>query len=360
MRPATILLFHVIAACLFSCYSQKIEWLADSCDLGIIREIDGPQSATVKFINVDDKPTFIAEVKPTCGCTSVSFTEDIIHPGDTAYISLIYNPAGRPGSFNKGVKVYIGDEPKLFNIKLVGSVIATPETLSLRFPYSMENLRLDKIKETAGKMKMGDRRHFFINTLNNSLDTLTLSAKTHKDYPEVELLPATLMPGENGVISIYYDSSKGAEYGYLEYKFDLFSKSTNQSVESETITLETIITPNPENLSEVYFDIDPVLIDLGEINSNNIIDFNFDITNTSKRELKIFSIFSLDKEIKINDYPSAISPESVLSVTGSLNPEKIKEGPFRFKIFILTNSVLTPEGVCNVVGEKIPLPINNN
>lgn len=63
--------------------------------------------ASYEFVvkNVGDKPVVIAQVQPSCGCTTPEWTKDPIMPGKTGVIKAMYNSNGRPGPFHKSISV---------------------------------------------------------------------------------------------------------------------------------------------------------------------------------------------------------------------------------------------------------------
>lgn len=79
----------------------------------------------------------ITGARPSCGCTGVAYPDDPIAPGDTVKFSFTYNPLGRPGRFEKSIRVYIGDFDTA-TIRIRGNVLGTPESLSTLYPVEAE------------------------------------------------------------------------------------------------------------------------------------------------------------------------------------------------------------------------------
>ena len=107
----------------------EVTWLSRTYDFGFFREEAGPQQGEVKLINLGPEPTVINRVKSTCGCTVAGFTEGLIEPGDTARVWFTYNPAGRPGRFEKHIKVYMGADNDVTSVTLKGTVIGNASSL---------------------------------------------------------------------------------------------------------------------------------------------------------------------------------------------------------------------------------------
>lgn len=82
-----------------------IKFIETAHDFGNIKETSGPVSHEFRFANTGDTPLVILSATTSCGCTSPAFPKEPVEPGDTAILRVTYNPAGRPGEFNKSITV---------------------------------------------------------------------------------------------------------------------------------------------------------------------------------------------------------------------------------------------------------------
>ncbi len=92
-------------------------------DFGTIPE--GP-AAEVEFTfkNTGDEPILIQNVRPSCGCTTPSWSKDPVLPGKTGTIKASYGTKGRPNGFNKSITVTSNAGTKVLSIK--GTVEPAP------------------------------------------------------------------------------------------------------------------------------------------------------------------------------------------------------------------------------------------
>ena len=74
-------------------------------DFGTIKEVDGPVTHTFEFTNTGNEPLVIINVNASCGCTRPEYSKEPIRPGKKGKIKVTFNPAGRPGEFDKEVKI---------------------------------------------------------------------------------------------------------------------------------------------------------------------------------------------------------------------------------------------------------------
>ena len=76
-----------------------------------------------KFKNTGTAPLVISNVRPSCGCTTPSWSKEPVAPGGTGYIEAAYNSNSGHGTFTKSITVTtnIPDQSKVLYIK--GEVI---------------------------------------------------------------------------------------------------------------------------------------------------------------------------------------------------------------------------------------------
>ena len=75
----------------------EIKWVDSVKDFGLV-----PQGEQVKivfhFINAGNKPLFISNVRPGCGCTLADFTKSAVLPGNQGEVTAQYDSNhGTPG-----------------------------------------------------------------------------------------------------------------------------------------------------------------------------------------------------------------------------------------------------------------------
>lgn len=74
-------------------------------DFGQINEADGRVKTIFEFVNDTNVPITMTNVQASCGCTVPEWSREPIAPKKKGYISVTFNPAGRPGNFRKSITV---------------------------------------------------------------------------------------------------------------------------------------------------------------------------------------------------------------------------------------------------------------
>lgn len=98
-----------------------VEWLKPDADLGNI--VKGkPATAVYEFVNHGKTPVIITNVKTSCGCTSKSYTQEPVQPGQKGTVKATYN-AAKSGKFYKTVTVTLNDGSAPKVLKIRGTVI---------------------------------------------------------------------------------------------------------------------------------------------------------------------------------------------------------------------------------------------
>lgn len=335
----------------------EVKWLSKEYNFGVIRESDGKVTGRVKLVNQGPDATFISRVRPSCGCTGASYTTKVIEAGDTATVSFTYNPQGRPGPFDKTVRVYMGPENSLTVIRISGTVLGSTATLDSQFPESAGSLRLDKRDIEAGEIKKGQSRHFFINVYNQGEHRIKPQWKSEEKALDVDLKPREIAPGETATFTFHLKTSEAKEYGPYEYPVEIWPDGKGK--EKLTATVRGVTVPDISKIPLEQLEsapqafLIPEFVDLGEKVKGGNVEFEFSIVNEGKSPLKIERVFSRQKEITFADVPGEIKPGEKGIVKGNLDASGLAEGAFRMKAEAVTNDPVHPVRVCSIVGIKI-------
>lgn len=81
-----------------------VEWSSDTYDYGSVAS-GAKVTHQFRFTNTGDAPLILTRVKPSCGCTTPTYTKEEIGPGEDGFIDVAFNSAGKSGVQNKTVTV---------------------------------------------------------------------------------------------------------------------------------------------------------------------------------------------------------------------------------------------------------------
>ncbi len=354
MLSRFIILLSLLSA--FLAVHGEVKWLATDYDFGIFKEEDGKVTGKVSFVNLGPEATFISRVRPSCGCTGASYTQAMVNPGDTASVSFTYNPQGRPGPFDKTVKVYLGRENDLTVIRIHGTVIGSASTLNTYYPVECGPLRLDSSVLPVGDLKQGRSRHLFMNVYNQGDSPLRPVWKSSSNALTAELNPPEINPGETATFTFLIKADGELPGGPFELPLQILPEG--EGGDGATVTVNGIIVPDAssmplekiENAPQAF--LLPEFIDLGEVKAGKDPEFEFYVLNEGKEKLDVDRVYPRSGGLVIKRTPSGIKGGGKGVVKGSVRLSELPDGPFRLKVEVQTNDPFHPLRTCDVVGIK--------
>lgn len=334
--------------------AADINWLETTRSLGVIREEDGRKGSSFRFINVGKEATLIQRVKASCGCTSISFSEEMINPGDTATVRFEFNPAGRPGKFEKNIRVFIGKDGEPYDLQISGTVLASPETLNKLYPYSVGPLRYDQSTILFGEIKKGSNRHMFLNLYNESNDTLYPVAKSSTSAIETDVTPGKIPPGETGTLGLYYVTEKENLYGPSEHKLIIClgdGETGETEIELRGDIRPVFVTYDDNNKPMMSFSRE--VIEMGENVEDKEYPFEIIINNEGTADLNILRVYSNSEAVAIKRAPGKIKPGKEGEIKGILKGNKLENGAFRIEINVMNDDRENPVKIVKIVGLRV-------
>ena len=96
---------------------------------GDIKESNGSVTYTFQFTNNGTDNIHIQDVVVSCGCTTPDWTKDPIKPGEKGFIEAVFDPANRPGTFNKSLTVLYNKNNNYIDLYIIGDAVARYKTL---------------------------------------------------------------------------------------------------------------------------------------------------------------------------------------------------------------------------------------
>lgn len=170
-------------------------------DFGTFSEDGGNQTCEFKFVNRGKKAVSIAHVQSTCGCAVASYTRRPVPAGKTGSISVTYNPAGRPGKFNRSVLVHFAGTQEKLRLTISGTVSPGVERKDKRFPYVMGGLQL-KITGFRFSPMRGKEQEQEIMVVNSGKSPLQVHFTSSDPVLSGSMEPETLLPDSIGKLLI--------------------------------------------------------------------------------------------------------------------------------------------------------------
>lgn len=337
--------------------SAAIKWLETVHDFGAFKEEDGKVRCTFRFINTGDEAVSVRAARASCGCTAPSFTKTPIEKGDTATVTVTFNPAGRPGRFTKTVTMDIagaGAGPRQV-LTIKGVVIGSSATLRSRYPIEAGTVKLRTSQLPFGSVTKGKAKSAFLEVYNASNEPIVPSWEKLPSYIRVaSATNDTIPPGEQSIFTFMLTPQNTALYGII-------SDSTYLAVEGQqplkidlTAILEedfSRLTPSQRQNAPVV-KISDMSINYGVIQKDaGVVTRNFEISNIGKSDLLLRRVYTIDPGVEISTSTEKIKKNKSAIVSLTVDPSKLPSEFLNARIQVITNDPENPISIVRIVGE---------
>lgn len=199
-------------------------------DFGDIREVDGDVSHTFRFRNEGTLPLVINSVGVSCGCTYPQFSKEPVLPGKSGEMTITFDPANRPGRFEKVISVASNDPRGSIRLTITGNVEGRPRTIQDDYPYNI-----------AGGLRIADRNIILGNMAHGKVNVRTvgianggkapvkvgIDASALPTYLSVKPRKTTLAPGERSEIEMTFNAPASL-WGKQHYAIPLIVNGATQ------------------------------------------------------------------------------------------------------------------------------------
>ncbi len=307
-------------------------------NFGNINEADGLANHVFTIKNTGNSPLVITRVTASCGCARPEWSKEPIAPGKTGELKIIFDPKGRPGPFYKTVSVYSNGNKGSFTLSIRGNV--KPKNLQpvFTYPYSIGELKLHTKTILYSTVRPEEMLSERINILNDTQKALTVNLGKLPNYFNVEVIPQTLQPGETGEIMIELDGKAIKRKGRISAQLPVTVISSDQKESSGHIQIAANIIDNFNKLSSSEKAQAPIahlsgtLLEFGQLPTKNSIipliggkaTISFDISNTGKSPLYIYSVTSDDDRLDISGGRRELKPGATATFKVSVRAKDVK------------------------------------
>lgn len=263
-------------------------------DFGTFKEEDGRQTFDFFVINTGKQPLVIQNVVASCGCTTPEWTKQPIAPGAKGKITAIYDPAGRPGPFNKTLNVYMNTTPEVIVLIIKGEVKPHFKTVEELFTFPAGAIRFESNHLAFTNVKKTEKKIRVMQLINTSAVPVKVEFDQVPAHLSLKANPETLKPGQKGLVEGTYDATKNQGWGTVSDMVKIKLNGTPQ--ENVYYYVSANLVEDFSALSEEDIQKAPVLkfvsttVDLGKIKGNTQSDVVFNFKNEGKSDLIIRNV----------------------------------------------------------------------
>lgn len=359
MRNAVVIL-SMLCCTLLAWGQAQVHWIDTSHDFGTFKEEGGKVSCTMRLVNAGDSILVITRVQSTCGCTATDYPHTGIEPGDTASVTLTYNPANRPGRFEKDVYVYTNGKPRRSRLTITGKVIGAEVTVDEKYPVRAGSLRLEVENVPLGEMYRGSTRNAYINAYNASRDTLVVTVDGNLPHVSLNAAPDTVPPGEASAVVVHYDTRQAPLWGFNADTLLVMSEPLHNSptaiaglariyVMAQVLEDMSKLTPEQlRNAPDLEVDTDKVIFE--NMQRGTTAQEVITLANKGKGVLNVRRLWCPDKAVTIGKVPDRIKKGKRAAVTLTVDPAMVDGGVLNTTLTIITDDPYSPRTTIRLVG----------
>lgn len=295
-------LFLIISALLFavtvnSQLAQTTIKLSETeHDFGSFKEEAGRQTYDFFVTNTGTTPLVIQNVVASCGCTTPEWTKQPIAGGAKGKVTAIYDPANRPGQFNKTLSVYTNAKPEVVVLTIKGEVVPREKTVEELYSFPVGGIRFESNHLAFTSIKKTEKKIRVMKIINTSSSPVRVTFDAVPVHLSIKATPETLKPGEKGLIEGTYDATKNNAWGNASDMVKVVLNGVSQEnvyyYVSANLVEDFSSLSKDELLNAPVFKVASSTVDLGKLKGSTQNEVEFKFVNEGKRDLVIRHIRS--------------------------------------------------------------------
>ncbi len=329
----------------FSQQNKALVFREEVFNFGDVIESEGAVVHAFEFTNTTSRPIAIVNVQPSCGCTTPDWSKEPILPGKIGFVKASFDPAGRPGYFDKSLTITtdLAGAPVQLRIKgqVVSGVVSKDD-----FSKRNGNMGLESSSFNMGKVFLKDEymvKEFAWKNVSNK--PIEITKVISPAFIRVELIPTVVNAGEAGAIRLNYNGSKKNSYGFQSDNIELHTTDPLNPTKNISVfaTLEEFFPPlsAEESAKAPRLQILEKTFDLGRIKSGSAATKSVTISNVGKQPLVIRAVQSNCTCIVATANVTTLKTGASSTISIVFNPEE-RIGTQQKSIMVYSNDPNNP------------------
>lgn len=346
-----------LCACGVCQASPQATWLETKHNFGAFHEDEGTVECVFRYVNTGDTDLCITAARTSCGCTIPHYSREAVAPGDTASVTVSYDPTGRPGRFSKNVYIDMNTEPVRTTLAISGVVIGAPVTLGQRYPVETgTDLRLSRGAVMAGDVKAAHTKSVFVEAYNASTDTLRPEIVRSPRFVKAVWMPEAVAPGEQTSLVCHVSAADTGTWGLVADSIEI--RPTSGAPEAFTLPVTVVVTEDFSRLTDEQRAKAPVVeaaadrLDFGVVErTGGVLERTVELTNAGRTPLEIRRVYTLDDGVDATASRTRLKPGKSAVITVRVDPSELRGSLLNSKINVITNDPSRPNLTLRAVGQ---------
>jgi hypothetical protein len=346
--------------------TTKMQVASTEHDFGTFKEEAGRQTFDFIVTNTGTEPLIIQNVQASCGCTTPEWTKQPIPAGAKGKVTAIYDPANRPGQFNKTLSVYTNTKPEVTVLVIKGEVVPHEKTVEELFTFQVGQIRFESNHLAFTNVKKTEKKMRVMQLINTSAAPVKVEFDGLPPHLTLVSNPETLKPGQKGMVEGTYDANKNGGWGNVSDMVKI--KLNGVAQENVYYYVSANLVEDFSSLTKDQLDNAPVFkvesttVDLGKIKGATQNEVVFKFKNEGKSDLLIRFIRSTCgcTAVQQGQQGVGIKPGESSTIKAVFNSGSYS-GKVTKAIYVYTNDPKNSELVLMLTAdvEQPPAPVKN-
>jgi hypothetical protein len=346
--------------------TTKMQVSSTEHDFGTFKEEAGRQTFDFIVTNTGTEPLIIQNVQASCGCTTPEWTKQPIPAGAKGKVTAIYDPANRPGQFNKTLSVYTNTKPEVTVLVIKGEVVPHEKTVEELFTFQVGQIRFESNHLAFTNVKKTEKKMRVMQLINTSAAPVKVEFDGLPPHLTLVSNPETLKPGQKGMVEGTYDANKNGGWGNVSDMVKI--KLNGVAQENVYYYVSANLVEDFSSLTKDQLDNAPVFkvesttVDLGKIKGATQNEVVFKFKNEGKSDLLIRFIRSTCgcTAVQQGQQGVGIKPGESSTIKAVFNSGSYS-GKVTKAIYVYTNDPKNSELVLMLTAdvEQPPAPVKN-
>jgi hypothetical protein len=346
--------------------TTKMQVASTEHDFGTFKEEAGRQTFDFIVTNTGTEPLIIQNVQASCGCTTPEWTKQPIPAGAKGKVTAIYDPANRPGQFNKTLSVYTNTKPEVTVLVIKGEVVPHEKTVEELFTFQVGQIRFESNHLAFTNVQKTEKKMRVMQLINTSAAPVKVEFDGLPPHLTLVSNPETLKPGQKGMVEGTYDANKNGGWGNVSDMVKI--KLNGVAQENVYYYVSANLVEDFSSLTKDQLDNAPVFkvesttVDLGKIKGATQNEVVFKFKNEGKSDLLIRFIRSTCgcTAVQQGQQGVGIKPGESSTIKAVFNSGSYS-GKVTKAIYVYTNDPKNSELVLMLTAdvEQPPAPVKN-
>lgn len=280
---------------------SSIKFNQTSNYLGSIPQKEGNVKSVFTYTNNGKNPLTISGIRTECDNISYQLEQEVIAPGETSNITIIFDPEQITGKFVKSIAVFSNTNPSTSTLTIRGYVIPQEHGPFDDFPVKMGDIRLSADTINMDIVGRGDIINNEISIINASKENLGFTLLPSHDNMKATITSEILAPLQTAKITLTREFKENDPLGPDNQNIRIIQ---NGKVVGRIHTFADVHENFSKYRSNNYNDAPSISInehefDLGQVACSTTTLHKINISNTGKGELKISKVICHDENISV-------------------------------------------------------------